>query len=274
MCVILPFNVRDVKADDVVETYNTVSIPMTSFSLLYSIPPDYSEVRNISYNFVFLIGNINGLSKCSYYNNGQLQNYDFISLSSDTFMIFTDYFSTYIVDSVLSRTSHTNLAFNIHSDYASFVPSSVFQYVVCSVVSYNSIQSLRLEFVFDSSSFYTYIWQDTSYTDSFLQIFSGSLVIYPSSVGAQTVYDNGYNLGFDNGHSQGYSEGYTVGYNHGTSSASEFTFLGLLGAVFQAPITALTGLLNFNLLGFNMLTFYESLFTLAIVFIILRFFFR
>lgn len=80
----------------------------------------------------------------------------------------------------------------------------------------------------------------------------------------------GYNDGYKNGYSVGKSEGKVIGRNEALASGNNYTFLGLLGAVVDAPITAISGLLNFNLLGFNMLNFFYALCTCALVIAVVR----
>lgn len=91
-------------------------------------------------------------------------------------------------------------------------------------------------------------------------------------------YSSAYGSGFANGKSQGYSDGYSSGktagygqgYNAGVESANNYSFLGLLGAVVDAPVKAISGLLNFNLLGFNMASFFYAILTLALIIAIIR----
>lgn len=94
----------------------------------------------------------------------------------------------------------------------------------------------------------------------------------------QIGYDAGYDAGSDYGQSLGYQSGYDAGvdvgyssgYDAGVSNSNNYSFLGLLGAVVDAPISAFTGLLNFNLLGFNMLGFVTGLLTLALIVFIVK----
>lgn len=91
-------------------------------------------------------------------------------------------------------------------------------------------------------------------------------------------YNNAYNSGFLNGKSEGYTDGfsngknagYSNGYSDGVKAAGEYTFLSLLGAVVDAPLQAVSGMLNFNLLGFNMLNFFYALLTCALVIAVIR----
>ncbi len=56
----------------------------------------------------------------------------------------------------------------------------------------------------------------------------------------------------------------------GMSQANPYTFNALFGAVFDAPIKALTGLLDFDILGVNMKGLYLSLFTLALIIFVVK----
>lgn len=91
-------------------------------------------------------------------------------------------------------------------------------------------------------------------------------------------YNAGYNAGFNVGSSAGYTQGfdagrasgYTQGYADGLSANNDFTFLGLLGAVVDAPLKVFTNLFNFDILGFNLLDFFTGMFTLAIIIWLVR----
>lgn len=102
--------------------------------------------------------------------------------------------------------------------------------------------------------------------------------VLTGSDGYQQGYDAGYNFGYSRGTDFGYQSGlqtgrqlgYNNGYNDGVQSANQYTFLSLIGAVIDAPLTAFTSLLNFNILGFNMLNLITGLFTLAVIIFIVR----
>lgn len=83
--------------------------------------------------------------------------------------------------------------------------------------------------------------------------------------GERTGYDNG----FREGKQLGFIEGHAQGLNEGLSSNGN-SFLNLIGAVVDAPIQALAGILNFNLLGFNMLNLFYGVITLIILIGIIR----
>ena len=88
----------------------------------------------------------------------------------------------------------------------------------------------------------------------------------------------GYGLGYAKGieeqknidYNVWYMGRYNQGYSDGVKAAGEYTFLSLLGAVVDAPLQAVSGMLNFNLLGFNMLNFFYALLTCALVIAVIR----
>ncbi len=94
---------------------------------------------------------------------------------------------------------------------------------------------------------------------------------------SETVYQDGYNKGVNDGYNNGYDVGYRNGdingYNRGFELGSNGAgFYSLMSAVVDVPIKALTGLLNFNILGVNMWDFAKSLFTLCLVVVVVRIF--
>lgn len=90
--------------------------------------------------------------------------------------------------------------------------------------------------------------------------------------GNKSGYDSGYGDGYKKGSDVGYTNGYNKGYNLGTSSSGDYSFLSLIGAVIDAPLQALSGLLDFNLLGFNLLQFFYSIVTCALIVTVVRLF--
>lgn len=94
----------------------------------------------------------------------------------------------------------------------------------------------------------------------------------------QNGYDYGYqqgkndytNSGYQDGLKIGYNQGYNQGKTDGIASANDYTFLGLFSALIDAPIQALSGLFNFNVMGINMFSLVSGLFTLFVVLIIVR----
>lgn len=70
---------------------------------------------------------------------------------------------------------------------------------------------------------------------------------------------------------QGKAIGYDLGYNEGASNGGQYSFVNLIGAVFDAPISAFRGLFNFEILGVNMQGFVLALLTLSVIIIVIRF---
>lgn len=98
-------------------------------------------------------------------------------------------------------------------------------------------------------------------------------------------YNSGYNNGYldakegfeeektgiyNSGYEQGKLAGYNDGYNAGKDVSDNYTFLGLIGAVFDAPIEAFKGLFNFDILGVNMQGFVLAMLTLAVIILVIR----
>lgn len=82
--------------------------------------------------------------------------------------------------------------------------------------------------------------------------------------------------GYQRGYDAGYSVGERSGFNDGVASANDYSFLGLFGAIVDAPLSAFTGLFDFNLSfdgvhNFNLKGFFLAMLTIAIVIAIIRF---
>lgn len=92
--------------------------------------------------------------------------------------------------------------------------------------------------------------------------------------GAVGAFDDGYNkgeqVGYTDGKKVGYQQGYNAGFNAGAAEGSNYSFMSLLGAVFDAPISAFRGLLNFEVLGVNMSAFVTAMLSLCVVFVLLK----
>ncbi len=123
---------------------------------------------------------------------------------------------------------------------------------------------------------------------------------------SKDFYNNGYNDGVAAGEKSGYNKGFTAGdaqgYNRGVEVGGNYSFLGLFGAIFDAPIQALfggtttlpagttitdkngntttllssatvkrAGLLNFEIMGVNLSGFVLALFSLSILVVVIKF---
>lgn len=98
----------------------------------------------------------------------------------------------------------------------------------------------------------------------------------------QNSYDSGFNAGVksvksqyesqleavkENARQQGFAEAQKMFDNGNT----DYSFFGLISAVIDAPIKAVRGLLNFDILGVNMFAFVTSLFSLAVILMLIKF---
>lgn len=88
---------------------------------------------------------------------------------------------------------------------------------------------------------------------------------------SQEAYDNGFTAGVNSINKNDiFNQGYTKGFSEGSAEGSNYTFMSLLGAVIDAPISAFTGMFDFTLLGVNLRSFILAMLTLAIVIVLIR----
>lgn len=128
-----------------------------------------------------------------------------------------------------------------------------------------SIQSSNLTALDINSLFGALPWLDS-------RTYYFSTNIDNTSADYQQGFLDGENSGYDKGYKNGKTVGLKEGFNNGVASSNDYTFIGLLGAVIDAPIQALNGFLNFDLLGFNMFNFVSALFTLCIIIVVIKLF--
>lgn len=170
----------------------------------------------------------------------------------------------------------------------------------------------------DSMYILNSVYKDIDYSD-FLDTFiaqqdyknvrvpsDNSLYLKGYQSASDEYYNNGYNVGLRVGESSGYDKGFTAGdskgYQRGLSEGSNYSFLSLFGAIFDAPIQALFGgtqrlpagtkitdssgktitltsdttvnrggMLNFDLMGVNLSGFVLALFSMSIIIIVIKF---
>lgn len=96
---------------------------------------------------------------------------------------------------------------------------------------------------------------------------------YNSGVGAMQDYieeqeRNIEKRGYDSGHTIGYNKGYSDGLSAG--STNDYSFLGLIGAVVDAPVNAFKSMFNFEVLGVNLTSFFMAMLTASAIIIIIR----
>ncbi len=88
---------------------------------------------------------------------------------------------------------------------------------------------------------------------------------------SQEAYDTGFNAGVNSVNKNDiYHQGYNDGFNVGSADGANYSFLSLIGAVIDAPISAFTGMFDFTLLGVNLRSFILAMLTLAIVIVLIR----
>lgn len=147
--------------------------------------------------------------------------------------------------------------------------------------SYTYLNDLDEYFIISSTSSINTSWySDTSdYYFSYTRFITNNFTdnsIYQTGYqeGYRDGESSGYDKGLEIGSKNGYQNGYNAGKTAGIQQANDYTFIGLLGAVVDAPIQAVTGLLNFDLLGFNLADFCFALLTLALILTVVRLFLK
>lgn len=90
-----------------------------------------------------------------------------------------------------------------------------------------------------------------------------------TEVDTQRIYQVGFNDGYENAYNElfqpRYDAGFAAGEISGATNANNYSFIGLLNAVMYAPLKAFTSMLNFEILGFNMLSLATALLSISAV---------
>lgn len=119
------------------------------------------------------------------------------------------------------------------------------------VFNYNQTQYNNAKmFMYDDRSYFT----NTDLSDS--QQYNAGY--------SQGLLDNQQNV-YNNGYQAGKTDGYANGFNQGVLESNDYSFLGLMSSVVDAPIKAISGLLDFEILGFNMLNFAFGLLSIGVI---------
>lgn len=117
--------------------------------------------------------------------------------------------------------------------------------------------------------FEIYIGRASDYLDAFQLLSTGGEYNSGYSTGYNDGLSSGKNQGYQNGLKDGeeigYNNGYNAGYEKGSADAGNYTFLSLMTAVIDAPVKSFTGLLNFEILGFNVMGLITALLTVALI---------
>lgn len=106
------------------------------------------------------------------------------------------------------------------------------------------------------------------------QYFTKKQLIYDYD--GDNLYSNAYASGVEDANntvtetSESYKKGYEKGYNKGYGDSGNIHFIDVITAVFDVPTQWLTNLLDYDILGFNLLTFFQSIITITIVIAIIK----
>lgn len=84
-------------------------------------------------------------------------------------------------------------------------------------------------------------------------------------------YDIGYGTGYGEGDINGYNRGRSTGYTEGLQTAQEGTWLNMLSGLIDVPVQAITGFLNIDILGFNMLNLFRTVLIISLFAYVLKF---
>lgn len=88
--------------------------------------------------------------------------------------------------------------------------------------------------------------------------------------GYQAGYQLGYQAGLSSGQDGAYSRGYAQGYKDAGTVSETGNFLTLFTTIADSQLVLLKGFLDFEFLGFNMLTFFKGLMTVLICIMVVR----
>lgn len=278
-------------------TFNFVESDLSNFANGFSVRD--SSNTNVIDNKITVFGGVTGNTLIKYipnvYDNSTAQIYS-IHKSGTSSITQTNYF-------IYSQPSSGNtryivpMYFNFHNigstfDYRCYKVSARIIPFYKQEIPFVFWLNYRFYFITDTTNesfvdmlffqcanntYLPFYYNVINYT-YYSQYFANAEYVNGYGEGYNLGYDTGYSsgssigesVGYNNGYTTGYTEGDLQGYNRGINSAHQFTFFNLLSAVVDAPVQALTGLLNFNILGFNMLNFFTGLLTLAIILFIVR----
>lgn len=132
----------------------------------------------------------------------------------------------------------------------------------------------------DRIVFYGFVKDSTVSVSDFL-VPTDVNTLYITTSEGQESYNSGFNAGVNSVKSQYESQldavketarqqGFAEAQKMFDNGNTDYSFFGLISAVIDAPIKAIRGLLNFDILGVNMFAFVTSLFSLAVVLMIVK----
>ncbi len=249
---------------------SSVYINLNLLPSLPALPFTYSSVDNV-YTFNYFRISLFASSKNSFYWLVKQVNSVYVaSLVADSTIILSFSLNNASVSSdyIISYDYIYDLTYSVSAN----ISNNIYKYTFLNYYIQNdlsSIQSIQSSFcnnfaLFSLSDFENVV--SDAYYDSGYS--AGQSAGYNS--GYSAGQSAGYNSGYSVGQKEGYNSGYSAGHNDGVFDANTYSFLGLFGAVFDAPIKAFQGLLNFDILGFNMASFVTAIISLTIIILILK----
>lgn len=100
---------------------------------------------------------------------------------------------------------------------------------------------------------------------------------------ANGYYDgsnDGYGSGYDAGYADGYDYGYPLGFGEGQTETHNLmgSLKDMVFAIFDAPVTLINGMLDFDLFGINLLSLFKTILTAAVLglitFVVIKLYFK
>lgn len=137
------------------------------------------------------------------------------------------------------------------------------------VNGFNLLNSSYSDYVIDYIDFRIadYTFKSSNYYNSNIGILgyleNTSISLYEYNI--RNIYDNG----FESGQKIGYDNGYNVGFSDGINS-NETRFDGLMFAIADVPMKVISSMLNFDILGFNLMGFFLGIITLLLFIKLMR----
>lgn len=182
--------------------------------------------------------------------------------------------TTLFKSSDLSRVIYSNFQLqlsHLHDDLFSlqsgswYVNADSFESVEIYPLSYDSAGSdvyLKFTFLKDAASVES-IWLVRGFD------FALYNVGYTYSSVNSSSFEQGYQQGIKDREQYG-NQQYLKGKADGIESANTYSFTGLFTAIFDVPIQTLFGLLNVEILGVNLYSFFTGLLTLALIIFVIK----
>lgn len=267
--------------DDFGENSFSVNIAETDYTFSFSYDVSYG-VKQLKFSGSYVYQNafvypvVNG-SYYLWFNANKMPVYTYLKNANFTYFTVADYAKSlpdyYGGDLVNNVTFYYEVSSSGLSNYSQ---------ITYLLDSYQTPQTLKESYKYTNENgdyLEIYCYRYGYAGNSFVPVtWTRYLAALDYSNGYDTGYSEGYEAGktvsddnvYQNGFNVGKGQGYSQGYNAGLEASNKYTFLNLMASVIDAPIQAVAGLLNFNLLGFNMLNFFYALLTLAIIVAVVR----